>query len=194
MKRNKLTIQFTQNSILILYNKKLNSYQVQSVNNYKVINKDLFIEEMTNIIDINKINNHILTDNISIIMDNTYTNLDQRILESIFKELSFHIIEFINILDIIKIKPNQVLLDISKNIIKIYHLNKIYQLPIHPSNYKSILYMYLTPIIRKYNIKEIKIFGNYKIKPSILDYLSTKHNIKISTYKNPSLVPINLNL
>ena len=47
MKRNKITLQFIENGLIILQKEKLSKYKLESVNNYTVINKDLFIEEIT---------------------------------------------------------------------------------------------------------------------------------------------------
>ena len=96
-KRNNIVIQFIQNGILLLHNNNIKEYQLPSVNNYKVINKHLIIEELTNIINKQKINQNILQSNITIIIDSTYTKLDKENIETIFKEIYFNKNNVINI-------------------------------------------------------------------------------------------------
>ena len=67
MKRKLLILQFIENGLIILYQEQLNKYELQSVNNYQIINKDTFINEINKIIQIKKINNNIIKDNIKII-------------------------------------------------------------------------------------------------------------------------------
>ena len=162
MKRNQITLQFIENGLIILQKEKLNKYKLESINNYTVINKDLFIEEITNIIDINKINNKLLTDNIKIIIDQTNNKLYLSNLKEIFKELSFNKIEFINIVDILKPKDHELIIDISYNSIKIIYKDTIIQSNIYYSKYKSILSIYLKSILKIYNIKYLYIYGNYQ--------------------------------
>ena len=63
---------------------------MSSVDNYKIIDKQIFLEEITTIINENNINNHILTDNINIIIDDLYNNYDKENIKQIFKDLSFN--------------------------------------------------------------------------------------------------------
>jgi hypothetical protein len=87
MKRKKITIQIIQNGIIILNNKEIKQYKINSVDNYRIINKDNFINEMTNIFKKQKINQTIITNDIDIIVDNTYSEIDEEVLLNIFKEL-----------------------------------------------------------------------------------------------------------
>ena len=86
MKRNLITLQFIENGLIILNKDKLNKYIIKSVNNYQVINKESFIQDITRILAENNINNHLLTDNLNIIVDSTY--LDTQL--SILKEILAH--------------------------------------------------------------------------------------------------------
>ena len=118
MKRNKLYIQFIENGLIIFYKDKLSEYILKSVDNYQVINKSIFIEEINKIIQTNKINQNIITDNLYIIVDSTLTNFYLSNLEQLFKELSFNKIEYINILDLINITDEELIVDISTSNIK----------------------------------------------------------------------------
>ena len=72
---------------------------MSSVDNYKIINKQIFIEEITTIMNENNINKKIITDNLNIIIDDTYSNYEKENLIDLFKELSFNQINFINIMN-----------------------------------------------------------------------------------------------
>ena len=192
MKRNKITLQFIENGLIILQKEKLSKYKLESVNNYTVINKDLFIEEITNIIDINKINNKLLTDNIKIIIDQTNNKLYLSNLKEIFKELSFNKIEFINIVDILKPKDHELIIDISYNSIKIIYKDTIIQSNIYYSIYKSILSIYLKSILKIYNIKYLYIYGNYQFTNKFIEDIEKICKIKTYLYTQPDLIPISL--
>ena len=192
MKRNQITLQFIENGLIILQKEKLNKYKLESINNYTVINKDLFIEEITNIIDINKINNKLLTDNIKIIIDQTNNKLYLSNLKEIFKELSFNKIEFINIVDILKPKDHELIIDISYNSIKIIYKDTIIQSNIYYSKYKSILSIYLKSILKIYNIKYLYIYGNYQFTNKFIEDIEKICKIKTYLYTQPDLIPISL--
>ena len=192
MKRNKITLQFIENGLIILQKEKLSKYKLESVNNYTVINKDLFIEEITNIIDINKINNKLLTDNIKIIIDQTNNKLYLSNIKEIFKELSFNKIEFINIVDILKPKDHELIIDISYNSIKIIYKDTIIQSNIYYSKYKSILSIYLKSILKIYNIKYLYIYGNYQFTNKFIEDIEKICKIKTYLYTQPDLIPISL--
>lgn len=192
MKRKTLTIQMVQNGLLILKNNNIISNQLKSVANYKVINKELFIQEFEHILKTNKINNNILTDNIKIIIDATYSEIEKEDLSTIFKELSFNKIEFIDLLTLFILDSTELLIDISNNSIKIYFDNEIILSNIYFYKYKAILKLYLKNIKDKYNIKCIKLFGNYKFTNKFIYDIEKICGIKTYLYAYPSIMPIKL--
>jgi hypothetical protein len=191
-KRKEITIQFIQQGIIILNNNQLIEYQLNSVDNYKVINKELFIEEIQDILNILKINKNILTSNINIIIDTTYSELEKEIIENIFKELSFNKIEFINTIDIFKPKDNEIIVDISTTSIKILYKDTIIQTNIYYSKYISILNIYMKNILKNYNIKYLYLYGNHSYDKSFIDNLEKTLKIKTYIYTQPELIPIRL--
>ena len=192
MKRNTITLQFIENGLIILHKQKLIKYKLKSVNNYTIINKENFINEINKIIQINKINNDFLTDNINIIIDNSYTNLYLLNLKEIFKDLSFNKIEFINIEDIIKLKDNEILVDISTSNIKILYHNHTIDNKIYYSKHKQILIMHIKKIKKNHNIEYIYLYGDYHYTPKFIEDLETSCNIKVYIYTKPELIPIKL--
>ena len=157
MKRNKLYIQFIENGLIIFYKDKLSEYILKSVDNYQVINKSIFIEEINKIIQTNKINQNIITDNLYIIVDSTLTNFYLSNLEQLFKELSFNKIEYINILDLINITDEELIVDISTSNIKTITKTKSLSFNIDNLKYQTILIIMLKSILKNYTIKTIYV-------------------------------------
>jgi hypothetical protein len=192
LKRNIVSIQFTENGLIILNKKELKEYLLKSVNNYKVINKELFKEEITNIIEKNNINKNILTDNLNIIIDNTYSDIYLLTLKDIMKELSFNKIEFINILDLVHLKNNEILIDISINSIKFISKTKTIKNNIYYQRHKSILNIYLKQIIKEQRLDTIFLYGNYPFTTKIIDNIEKISNCKVYIYSQPKSIPLKL--
>ncbi|HAB65933.1 MAG TPA: hypothetical protein DCE23_01065, partial [Firmicutes bacterium] len=76
MKRNTISIIFTSNGLLLLNKKVITNHSILSVNNYKVINSEEFINDISLIFKEQNINRHLLTDNINILIDSSYTKQD----------------------------------------------------------------------------------------------------------------------
>ncbi len=191
-KRSTITIQFVQNGIIVFANHQLLKYPMSSVDNYKIIDKLIFLDEITNIFKENNINNHILTDNINIIIDNTYTKYDKETLKQLFIDLSFNEINLINLINILNIANHELIIDISHNIIKFYYNNELLSINVYFNKYKQILMMYLKDLIQNENIKVIKIFGNYEDLSTLVKYLSKTIFKDIYIYSHPDLMPIKL--
>ena len=192
MRRQTVTIQFIQNGIIVFNKHQLQKYPLSSVENYKVINKQLFCEEFNKIIEENKINNRILTDNINIIIDDTFKEIDKENLKTILKELSFNKILFINGINIFHLDDNELLINISENNIKFYYYSKILNKNIYFKKYKQILNTYIKEILKKYNIKIIKIYGDYKDINNIAKYIEKVLFKEVYTYSYSELMPIKL--
>lgn len=192
MKRSTVTIQFIQNGIIVYNKHKLNKYILSSVENYKYINKQLFSEELSKVINENNINNRILTDNINILIDSTYTDLEIDTLKTILKELSFNKINFINIINIFHISSNELLINISNQIVKIYYNDQIYIINIYFNQYKQLISIFLKEIIKNENIKNIMVFGDYHDLNNLVKYLAKNIFKNIYIYSYPELMPIKL--
>lgn len=192
MKRRTITLQFIQNGIILLKNSDILEYQLKSVDNYKIINKDEFINEISLILNDKNINKQLLTNNINIIIDNTYTNLEKDIIINILKELSFNNISFQNITDIIDIQDQELIIDISTNSIKIYYINGVIEQKIYFNKYYQLLSILLKKIKEIHNIKTIKLFGNKCNNPKMISKIEKYSNAEVYIYSHPTQVPINL--
>ena len=190
-KRKSITIQFIQQGILLLHNNLINKYELNSVDNYKVINKSLFIEELQNILNQLNINKSILTNNINIIIDNTYSEVEKELLENIFKELSFNKIKFLSITKILKLTKEELLIDISLNNIKIYYLDELLEIRVYFSQYIQNLSIILKKVLTNPNIKVILLFGN-NCNNKIISQIEQITSKKVYIYSQPNLIPIQL--
>lgn len=192
MKRNLITIQFIEDGLIILNQNELKEYSLKSVNNHQVINKELFIQEFSPIIESNKINNKIFTDNLNIIIDSSYSNFYLSNLEQLFKELSFNKIEFINILDIINLKHTELLIELSTSNIKLITNTIIINNNVYNKKHKSILNIYLKELVKTKKIETIFIYGKYTLSKKNIEYIEKISNSKVYIYTQPNLIPIKL--
>ena len=192
MTRNLLTIQFTNNGLIILNKRKLYVFELNSVNNHQVINKEKFIDEVNHLLEDNKINNSILTDNINIIIDSSYTDLYLSSLKDIFKDLSFNKITFTNIIDILKPQGNEIIIEISNNSIKMFYKDTLIYNNIYYSKHKQAIGIYINNVKKTNDIKSIKLYGTYKITPKFIEDIEKITKTHTYIYSNPELIPIKL--
>ena len=85
MKRKSIIIQILNKSIKIINNNKIIEYKIKSCINGKVTNRNNFLDTMKDIITQEKINSRLLTDDVNIIIDDTYTEIEIEIIKEIFK-------------------------------------------------------------------------------------------------------------
>ena len=191
MKKRVLTIKFTYNGIQIIKNNHIHYYNLEkAVENNKVINSDLFIEKLSNIIDNLKINNSIFSDNINIIIDSTYNLEELKLINTIFKELSFNKITFTNILELLNITNQELCIELNHNNFKIYYLNNTYEGYIYFNKPLPIIDTYLKYIIKNNNINNIYIFGESEKIYRLISYIEKKYHIQTYYYSHPKLYPL----
>lgn len=192
MKRKTIILQFIQNGILLLNNNDIQEYEFKSVDNYKIINKDQFISETTQVLKDTKINNSLLTDNINIIVDNTYSVIEKENITNIFIELSFNKITFLELTKIFNLKKQELLIDLSTNNIKIYYMNEVIDQKVYFNKYTQILSILLKNIIEIHSIKTIKLFGNKCNNKNIISLVEKYSNAEVYIYSHSNQVPIML--
>lgn len=190
MKRNTITIQINYNNIILYLNSEYKTYEFKSISNYKITNKISFIEELNKILELNKINNKLLTDNVNVIIENNYTEDDSNKLIDILKELSFNHIKLINSKDILNIKENDLIINVSDNNIKLYHNHNLLDINIYFNKHLDILAIYIKELIQDYKVKNIKLYGTYKLLHKIVNKLERKVRKEVYIYTQPDLIPI----
>ena len=191
MKRNTITIQINFNNIIIYQDNEYKKYFLKhSINNYKIYNKEIFIEDFKNIIDKLKINNKLLTDNINIIIDSSYKEDDQILLKETFKELSFNKIKLVNNLTLINNQDNEIIINICNKNIKIYHNNNVLDINVYFNKHIETLSTYIKEMIKQYKIKTIKVYGEYKELNKMIYKVERKVRKEVYIYTHPELIPI----
>lgn len=190
MKRNTINIQINNDNILFYINDEYKREQIPSLSNYKITNKIDFIEQLRTIIDKYKINNKLLTDNINIIIDNTYTKDDKDKIIDIFKELSFNNINLIINTDILHKNNNDLIINVSNKNIKFYHKYKNIDENIYFDKYLEILTLYIKEYISKYKIKCIKLYGDYKDMQKLINKLERKVRKEVYVYTQRDIIPL----
>lgn len=190
MKRNTINIQINNDNILFYINDEYKREQIPSLSNYKITNKIDFIEQLRTIIDKYKINNKLLTDNINIIIDNTYTKDDKDKIIDIFKELSFNNINLIINTDILHKNNNDLIINVSNKNIKFYHKYKNIDENIYFDKYLEILTLYIKEYISKYKIKCIKLYGDYKDMQKLINKLERKVRKEVYIYTQRDIIPL----
>lgn len=190
MKRKTITIQFIQNGILLLNNNYIQEYNLKSVDNYKIINKEQFTLEISQLLKKTKINNSLLTDNINIIIDNTYSIIEKENITNIFTELSFNKILFLELTKLFNFKKQELLIDLSTNNIKIYYMNEVIDQKVYFNKYSQTLSILLKNIIENHSIKTIKLFGNACNNKNIISLIEKYSNAEVYIYSHPNQVPI----
>ena len=189
MKRNSIIIQFLNNEVALLNKNKITIYPTKSIDKYKIINTKLFISDFLSIIEEQKINNHFLTDNISILIDTSYTIDDRNKLITIFKDFSFNDINFIYYNEILSKNDYELNVLINKEIINIYYKNKTYKLYYYNDKLYEVLDIFLKSFSTKYNIKIIKLFGNITLINKVIDKINI-HGVYLYKYANSLQIPI----
>lgn len=190
MKRNTINIQINNDNILFYINDEYKREQVPSLSNYKITNKIDFIDQLRTIIDKYKINNKLLTDNINIIIDKTYTKDDKDKIIDIFKELSFNNINLIINTDILHKNNNDLIINVSNKNIKFYHKYKNIDVNIYFDKYLEILTLYIKEYISKYKIKCIKLYGDYKDMQKLINKLERKVRKEVYIYTQRDIIPL----
>lgn len=189
MKRNSIVIGFLDAAIILLNKNKIYTYPSLSVNNYKVTNSNLFKKVFLNIITEQDLNKNILTDNVNVIIDTSYTIDEQEKLNKIFKELSFNEISFIYINDLLLSKEQELNVLVGEEFINIYYKDKTYPLYYYHDKLCETLDIYLKSFTLKYNIKTIKLFGNESSISKVLSEINI-HGVDLYKYANPTQIPI----
>lgn len=190
MKRNTINIQINNDNILFYINDEYKREQIPSLSNYKITNKIDFIDQLRTIIDKYKINNKLLTDNINIIIDNTYTKDDKDKIIDIFKELSFNNINLITNTDILHKNNNDLIINVSNKNIKFYHKYKNIDENIYFGKYLEILTLYIKEYISKYKIKCIKLYGDYEDIQKLINKLERKVRKEVYIYTQRDIIPL----
>lgn len=91
--------------------------------NGKIINKDKFINKFVKIKEKYKINNNLFNENIIVIINSSFKDIDKLILKEILEELNYKKVKFVNEVDIIKLNKKSIFINYSISYFYIYNIN-----------------------------------------------------------------------
>ncbi len=134
-----------------------------------IIDRNKFIKRYNKLIEENKLTNNLFNNNITIIINNTYTEEDKRILLEVFEELNYKNIKFIQEINYLNIEKKNVYICFNYNYFYIYDLSPLGKVKVYIF-LNNNLTKYLIPTILKYfKNKKIFIYGkNYQEIVNIL--------------------------
>jgi len=188
MRRNNLYLKWHSNGFQLKYHNQIDNYTLLSVVQYKITNRNEFLSEFQNILQDKKINMHLITDNITIIIDETFSSSYIEYLKELMKELSFNQINFLNIKKILSPKSNELIIDISLKSLKFYFSSNTYQLNIINNEYLPLILLYLKILPLK-SLNTIKIFGTNQAIKNISQTLNNLIPLDVYYYSDYSKIP-----
>ncbi len=154
----------------------------------KIYNKDKFIRSYNNMLNKNHIKYSLFSENIYVIINNTYSDIDKEYLIDILKYLNYKHIYFINELKYIDINKNKVIINVSNSYYYIIYTNIYGNIEVNIYKLNEINNKVLLNILDHLNKKEIILYGkNYKEIENIID---NKYNYYIYEYYNNLIINI----
>jgi len=96
-----------------------------TLENGKIIDTKKFIKKFRRIKEEYKLNNFLINEKITIIINSIYNKEDKIILQEVMEELEYKNIIFINELDLIKIDKNSIFINFNYTYFYLYYLNEL---------------------------------------------------------------------
>ncbi len=160
MKVKDIIVYVWDNKIGIIYKNKLIKKDFESIDNGFIVDKEKFMYEFLNVMKKEKIKGKLLGDKITIVKESFYTFSDVYFLESVFNELGFIKVNFIDIriffdreATYIEINKKYMIINLDKGL----YLELIY--------YKDI--PKIIEYFKEYIKKDVILYGTYKDIPNI---------------------------
>ena len=154
--------------------------------NNKIANIKLFNNTLNNLIKKYKLNNSLFKESITIIINDTYTDVDKFILNNLFESFNYKNIIFINENKTYNLNNNIAYINIKEdNILLTYidsykNINTIYI----PSNYYDSIKDLCRYINNKIGNKEITLLGYGNLLNDFFNYYEKNYNIAVYLYTN----------
>ena len=143
----------------------------------KIIDHIKFTKKYNKILENNKLNKNILGSSILVIINDSYTKEDKRIIKEVLENLNYKRVVFKNELEYFKIKKKSILINANQDYINITYLENNGKVKVFNLEYNSFFKEILIDILKKFKNKIIYLYGkNYEELISILE------NLKINYY------------
>ena len=142
----------------------------------KIIDHIKFIKKYNKILENNKLNKNILGSSILVIINDSYTKEDKRIIKEALENLNYKRVVFKKELEYFKIKKNSILINANQDYINITYLENNGKVKVFNLEYNSFFKEILIDILKKFKNKIIYLYGkNYEELISILEKLKINY-------------------
>ena len=121
----------------------------------KIIDHIKFIKKYNKILENNKLNKNILGSSILVIINDSYTKEDKRIIKEALENLNYKRVVFKNELEYFKIKKNSILINANQDYINITYLENNGKVKVFNLEYNSFFKEILIDVLKKFKNKII---------------------------------------
>ena len=127
-----------------------------------VIDHLKFIKKYSKIIKDNKLNKNFFGSNILVIINDSYTKEDKRIIKESLETLNYKKITFKNEIDYFKLKKNDILIRSNFSYISITYLDALGKMKVLNLDYDNFTKEFISDILKKFRNKKVYLYGkNY---------------------------------
>ncbi len=160
-----------------------------------IINRDKFIKIMNKILKEYHLNKNIFNSNITILINQSYSNIDKYLLKEVLEELNYHQIKFINIVNYLNIKKDELYIEYNNSYSVFNYLDIYGNVSYHIYNNDYIIDKLVDKIINIINKKKVIIYGKgYERLVNLINnkidnyyYYEDSYNIIIKKYLESSV-------
>lgn len=146
----------------------------KTIKNGKIVNAKKFISSIERIKKENKIKTSLFKETITIIVNSSYNKEDKNLLKKIMNELNYTEINFINELDLLKIKKDELYILYEYSYYRLYYLNDLKKIKMLEYERNEVNNELLDKIITM--LKKDKIFISGKDTYKLVETMDKEYN------------------
>lgn len=146
----------------------------KTIKNGKIVNAKKFISSIERIKKENKIKTSLFKETITIIVNSSYNKEDKNLLKKIMNELNYTEINFINELDLLKIKKDELYIFYEYSYYRLYYLNDLKKIKMLEYERNEVNNELLDKIITM--LKKDKIFISGKDTYKLVETMDKEYN------------------
>lgn len=147
-----------------LYNKNLNKIIISkpyknTLKYGKIINREKFIKIFNKIKEENNLNNHILSEKISVIINSNYTVEERTLLKDVLEDLNYKNVVFINEIKLLNIDKKELFINFNETYFYFYYINDLGNVILKMYDNDELNRRLIKEMLRIINLKNIVIMG-----------------------------------
>ena len=141
-----------------------------------IIDHIKFIKKYSKIIKDNKLNKNFFGSNILVIINDSYTKEDKRIIKESLEVLNYKKITFKNEIDYFKLKKNDILIRGNYSYLGITYLGGMGKIKVLNLDYDNFTKEFISDVLKKFKNKKVYIYGkNYLEIIDLLEELNINY-------------------